>query len=78
MKATKVTVANALVRSSATTAAANSHSDLPVHASTANSRLVRAMAMPDRNMARTSPIRTANSPPSTVNATVVTQPSPLE
>ena len=78
MKATKVTVANALVRSSIATAAANSASDLPDQASAANSRLVRAMAMPDANMARTRPIRTASSPPSSVNATVTIQPRPPE
>ena len=36
------------------------------------------MAMPDTNIARTSPIRIAKSPPRTVKVTVVTQPRPLE
>ena len=46
MKATKVTVAMELVRSSSTTAVANNSSDLPVQARTENSTLVAAMAMP--------------------------------
>ena len=78
MKATKVTVAKELVRSSITTAAANSSSDFPAQASTAKKRFVRAMAIPETNMARTSPIRIAKRPPSTVKVTVVIHPSPLE
>ena len=78
INATKVTVANAPVKSSITTAKAKSASDLPDQASNENNRFVAAIRKPARNMARTNPARTANNPPNIVKATVVTQPNPFE
>ena len=78
MKATKATVANAAVISSAITANANNHSDLPVQYKTAKSRFVKAINIPAINIVLTVPDLIANIPPSKVKITVVIQPKVFE
>ena len=75
---TNATVAKAAERSSMRTVKANKISELPTQANIENRIFVEAIKIPDTNMALTSPMRTANNPPSKVNVTVVSQPIPLE
>ena len=78
MKVTNATVAKAAARSSAITATANRSSFCPTQWRTLNSTFVAAIAMPEMSNALTTPVFSANSPPISVNTTVVIQPSPLE
>ena len=78
IKATNATVANAADISSAITATANNHSDLPDQASAANKRFVAAMKPPAKNIVLIVPALIATIPPSKVNTTVVIQPNVLE
>ena len=78
INATKATVANAAAISSKRTATANSNSDFPDQASTANKRFVAAINIPEINIAFITPDRIANKPPSRVKMIVVTHPIPLE
>ena len=78
INATKATVANAAVISSAITAIANYSSDLPVHAKTANNRFVIAINPPAKNIVFIVPALMAIMPPIKVNTTVVIQPKPFE
>ena len=64
--------------SSAITAIANKISDFPVHAKTANKRLVIAINPPAKNIVLIVPALMAITPPNKVNTTVVIQPSPFE
>ena len=64
--------------SSAITAIANKSSDFPVHARTANKRLVTAINPPAKNIVFIVPALIAIKPPNNVNITVVIQPSPFE
>ena len=78
IKATKATVAKAAEISSAMTAKANSHSDLPDQASKANKRSVAAIKPPATNIVLIVPDLIANTPPIKVKTTVVIQPNVLE
>ena len=78
IKATKATVANAAAISSKITATAKSHSDFPDQASKENNRFVKAINIPETNIALITPERIANKPPKSVNTTVVIHPKPLE
>ena len=64
--------------SSNITAIANNNSDFPYQANSENNKFVKAINMPETNIALITPERIANKPPNKVKITVVTQPKPFE
>ena len=78
MKATKATVANAAAKSSIKTVKANKISEAPTHARTENITFVRAIIIPETNIAFIKPILIANNPPNNVKVIVVNHPIPFE
>ena len=78
MNATNATVANAAAISSNITAAANNNSDFPLQARSVNIKFVTAIKPPAINIVFTVPDLIANSPPNSVNTTVVIHPSVFE
>ena len=75
---TKATVAKDAAKSSSNTVIANKTSLFPTQDKTVNIKFVKAIIIPDVNIALISPILIVNKPPNNVKKIVVNQPIPFE